>query len=408
MKKLTNSVSRRTVLKVGGVSAMVLAAPGLSRAQAPTVKIGLLQPMTGGFAGDGDLARIGAEYAIKEINDAGGIKSLGGAKLELLIGDSRSNAEAGAQATEQLKADGAAIVVGGFASGISMTATQAAARYELPFIIDCAVSDALMTRNLKNVFRFNPSFSMAADVALKNLVTINDASGKAAKTVAIVHEDGLLGSGLAKLMQARLPALGFEVVEAISHPTPARDMSNVVLRLRSLQPDLIIPSHYFNEFVLFARTLQQQRVKPKGGIYALFGGAASSYRFVKEFPEAAEGVMDVNHWGDPKNPTNDKLMQAVQAAGKFYAYNAPINYSVVKVAAQALEFAKSAESGAIIEALQKNEFDSGVMPYGKSKFDATGQNVNALPLNTQVHGGQIKVIYPDQFAQAKPKFPANG
>jgi branched-chain amino acid transport system substrate-binding protein len=408
MKTLTNSISRRTVLKAGGAMATVLATPGLVRAQAPTIKIGLLQPITGGFANDGDLARIGAEYAVKEINDAGGIKALNGAKLQLLIGDSRSNAEAGAQATEQLKADGAAIVVGGFASGIAMTATQAAARYELPFIIDCAVSDALMTRSLKNVFRFNPSFSMAADVALKNLVTINESAGKPAKTVAIVHEDGLLGSGLAKLMQARLPGLGFEVVETISHPTPARDMSNVVLRLRSLQPDLIIPSHYFNEFVLFARTLQQQRVKPKGGIYALFGGAASSYKFVSEFPEAAEGVMDVNHWGDPKNPINDKLMEAVKAAGKFYAYNTPINYSVIQVAAQALEMAKSAESGAIIEALAKNEFDSGVMPYGKSKFDATGQNINALPLNTQVQGGQIKVIYPGEYAQAKPKFPANG
>jgi branched-chain amino acid transport system substrate-binding protein len=406
MKTLINSVSRRTLLQAGGALAATLAAPGLVRAQAPTIKIGLLQPITGAFANDGDLAKIGAEYAIKEINDAGGIKALGGAKLELIVGDSRSNAEAGAQATEQLQADGAAIVVGGFASGIAMTATQAAARYEMPFVIDCAVSDALMTRNLKNVFRFNPSFSMAADVALKNLVLINDASGKAAKTVAIVHEDGLLGSGLAKLMQARLPELGFEVVETISHPTPARDMNNVVLRLRSLQPDLIIPSHYFNEFVLFARTLQQQRVKPKG-IYALFGGAASSYKFVSEFPEAAEGVMDVNHWGDPKNPTNDKLMAAVKAAGKFYAYNTPINYSVIQVAAQALEMAKSADRGAIIEALAKNEFDSGVMPYGKSKFDATGQNVNALPLNTQVQGGEIKVIYPDQFAQAKPKFPAN-
>ena len=65
MKKLTNSVSRRTVLKVGGVSAMVLAAPGLSRAQAPTVKIGLLQPMTGGFAGDGVLARYLPEHVSK-------------------------------------------------------------------------------------------------------------------------------------------------------------------------------------------------------------------------------------------------------------------------------------------------------------------------------------------------------
>jgi branched-chain amino acid transport system substrate-binding protein len=47
--------------------------------------------------------------------------------------------------------------------------------------------------------------------------------------------------------------------------------------------------------------MQQQRVRPKG-IYSVLGGAASSYKFVKEFPEAAQYIMDCNHWFDPKNP----------------------------------------------------------------------------------------------------------
>ncbi len=247
---------------------------------------------------------------------------------------------------------------------------------------------------------------MATDTALDNLVKLNDAAGKPAKTVALVHEDGLFGSGLATIMQNRLPELGFEIVETISHPTPARDMSNVALRLRSLQPDLIIPSHYYNEFVLFARTLQQQRVKPKG-IYAVFGGAASSYRFVSEFPEAAEGVMDCNHWGDPKDPKSAELKKVVEDQGKFYAYNTPTNYSLMLLFAQALEKAASTEKDAIIETLNTQEFESGVMPYGMSKFDETGQNTSALPLNTQVQGGEINVIYPEQYAQADPVFPAN-
>ncbi|RAI02972.1 ABC transporter substrate-binding protein [Acuticoccus sediminis] len=399
--------SRRTVLKSGVAAAAVLAAPGILRAQSPApVKVGLLQPISGAFALDGDLARIGAEQAVKEINEAGGIKALDGAPIELVVGDSRSNAEAGAQATEDLNAAGVAGVLGGFASGIALTATQAASRYNLPYIVDCAVSDTITQRGLKNTFRFNPNFSMATDTALKNLVKLNDDAGKPAKTVALVHEDGLFGSGLATIMKNRLPELGFEIIETISHPTPARDMSNVVLRLRSLRPDLVIPSMYYNEFVLLARTMQQQRVKPMG-VYAVFGGAASSYRFVNEFPEAAEGVMDCNHWGDPKNPKSAELKTIVEEQGKFYAYNTPINYSVVKVFAQALEKAGSTDKEAIIEALSTQEFESGVMPYGMSKFDETGQNTSALPLNTQVQGGDINVIYPEEFAQAAPVFPAN-
>jgi branched-chain amino acid transport system substrate-binding protein len=407
MRHSFKPVSRRAVLKGGAALTMMVATPGVLRAEPAPVKVGLLQPISGAFALDGDLAKIGAEYAVKEINDAGGIKALGGAKLELVIGDSRSNAEAGAQATEDLQGAGVSAVLGGFASGIALTATQAAARYGLPFVVDCAVADTITERGLKNTFRFNPNFSMATELALKNLVKLNNNAGKPAKTVAIVHEDGLFGSGLAKLMQEKLPPLGFEVLESIAHPTPARDMSNVVLRIRSLNPDLVVPSHYFNEFVLFARTLQQQRVRPKG-IYAVFGGAASSYRFVNEFPEAAQGVMDCNHWGDPKNPITTKLRDAVTAAGKFYAYNTPINYSLVHVFAQAVEKAGSADREKIIASLAGNEFDSGIMPYGKTKFNDKGQNTSALPLNTQVQGKDIKVIYPADYAEAKPVFPING
>ena len=101
--------------------------------------------------------------------------------------------------------------------------------------------------------------------------------------MVLVHEDQLFGSGLAKLMQSELPKRGFEILDTIAHPTPARDMSNIALRIRALNPDLVIPSSYYNEFVLLARTMQQQRIRPKG-IYAVLNGAASNYRFVKEFP----------------------------------------------------------------------------------------------------------------------------
>ena len=248
---------------------------------------------------------------------------------------------------------------------------------------------------------------MATEVALRNLIKLNEAAGNPAKTVALVHEDGLFGAGLASVMQEKLPGLGFEILETISHPTPARDMSNVVLRLRSLQPDLVIPSHYYNEFVLMARTMQQQRVRPMG-VYAVFGGAASSYQFVAEYPEAAEGVFDCNHWGDPSNPTDAELKAEVEAQGKHYAYNTPINYSVIKVLAEAIEKAGAADREAVTEQLKTAEFGAGVMPYGTTRFGADGQNQNALPLNTQVQDGKINVIYPDEFAQSEPVFPVNG
>ncbi|AWB07646.1 ABC transporter substrate-binding protein (plasmid) [Azospirillum humicireducens] len=401
-------ISRRTVLKAGAAAAafaaVPVAAPSILRAQTPVVKIGILQPVTGALAHDGDLGRLGAEIAINEINAAGGIKSLGGAKIEMVFGDARSTPEAGTQEVERMQAEGVSAIVGGFASPICLAASQAAARYDLPYLVDVGVSDQIMARGLANTFRFSPGFGKVTTVALDNLTAINEKAGKPARTVVLVHEDGLFGSGLAKLLQTELPKRGFEVLETIAHPTPARDMSNVALRIRSLNPDLVIPSNYYGEFVLLARTMQQQRIKPKG-IYAILGGAASNGRFVKEFPQAAQNVIDCNHWHDPKNPKALALRKAVEDQGKSFAYNVPLNYSNLLLLADAIERAGSADRRKIIEALNASSFAGHIMPYGPTKF-VNGQNEGATPINTQIQGSDIKVIHPEAFAEAKANFPA--
>jgi branched-chain amino acid transport system substrate-binding protein len=219
----------------------------------------------------------------------------------------------------------------------------------------------------------------------------------------IVHEDSAFGAGLAKLLNAQLPERGFQVLETISHPTPTRDFNNVALKIKAQNPDLVIPANYYNEYVLLARTMQQQRIRPKG-IYSVLGGAASSYKFVKEFPEAAQYIMDCNHWFDPKNPKALDLKKKVEAKGEFYTYEVYMNYSCMLLLADALERAASADRANIITALDNSTFAGHVMPYGPTKF-VNGQNQGATPVNTQVIEGDIQVILPPQFASAKAIFP---
>ena len=395
-------ISRRAALR-GAAAASLLAAPTVLRAQPASVKLGILQPVTGALAQDGELGRLGAQLAIDAINAAGGIKSLGGAKIEMVFADARSNPEAATQEVERLQAEGVAAIVGGFASPICLAASQAAARYNLPYIVDVGVADSIVDRGLANTFRFAPGFGMFTSVAISNLAKLNEAAGKPIKTVVLVHEDGLFGAGLAKLMNTELPKIGLQVLETISHPTPARDMANVALRIRALNPDLVIPSSYYNEFVLLARTMQQQRIRPKG-IYAVLNGAASNYRFVKEFPEAAANVMDCNHWYHPTNPLALSVKKQVEAAGKVMAYNVPLNYSCVGLVADAIEHAASVDHAKVIAALGASTFAGHIMPYNATKF-VGGQNQGASPVNLQVQGNDIKVIFPAAFADAKPVFP---
>jgi len=396
-------LSRRRFLQTSALGAAFLHAPAVLRAQGAAVKLGVLHPVSGALSYSGQQGRIGAVMAIEEVNAAGGIKTLGGAKIEAVLGDAQSTPEGGNAEVEKMNAAGVAAIVGGYASSICLSASQTAARYDLPYVVDVGVVDSIVTRGLKNTFRFGPGFGVIAKTALDNLVTLNDQAGKAAKTVMIVHEDSAFGSGLAKLLNAQLPERGFQILETIPHPTPTRDFNNVVLKIKAQNPDLVIPANYYNEYVLLARTMQQQRVRPKG-IYSVLGGAASSYKFVKEFPEAAQYIMDCNHWFDPKNPKAMALKTKVEAKGEFFTYEVYMNYSCVLLLADAIERAASADRARIITALESSTFAGHVMPYGPTKF-VNGQNQGAAPVNTQVLNNDIQVIFPAEFASAKAVFP---
>ena len=407
MSDQIDSFSRRKFLATTALGAVAatgtIVMPSGLRAQGAGVKLGVLHPVTGALSYSGQQGRLGAMLAIEEINAAGGIKALGGAKIEPVLGDAQSTPEGGNAEVEKMNSAGVAAIVGGYASSICLAVSQAAARYDLPYVVDVGVADNIVTRGLKNTFRFGPGFGVIAKTALDNLVAINNQAGKPAKTVMIVHEDLLFGSGLAKLLNAQLPQQGFQILETIPHPTPTRDFNNVALKIKAQNPDIVIPANYYNEYVLLARTMQQQHVRLKG-IYSVLGGAASSYKFVKEFPDAAKYIMDCNHWFDPLNPKALALKKKVEEKGQFYTYEVYMNYSCVLLVADAIGRAASADRAKVTAALESSTFAGHVMPYGPTKF-VNGQNQGAAPVNTQVLDNDIKVILPPAFANAKPVFP---
>ena len=237
---------------VGGTAAVAAIAgfPALVRAQNAPIKVGILHPVTGPLAPSGQQCRAGALMAIEAINAAGGIASLRGAKLEAVLADAQSKPDVGAAEVEKLHEAGVAAIVGPFASGIALATTQAAAKHNLPHVVDVGVVDQVVTRGLTNTFRFGPGISRIVDVAIDNLVTLNDQAGKPAKTVMIVHEESAFGTGMAKTLNERLPGKGFEILETISHANPTRDFGNIALKVKGRNPDILIPSNYYNEFVL--------------------------------------------------------------------------------------------------------------------------------------------------------------
>lgn len=404
----TGGIRRRDLLAIGATAAGVAVTgfPTVLRAQPAPVKIGLIHPVSGFIAFSGSQCRAGAQMAIDDINAAGGIKSLGGAKLEAVLADSQGKPDIGAAEVTKMVEAGVHGIVAGYSSAISLATSQEAAKTNTPHVVDVGVADQIVTRGLANTFRFSPGYGKIADFAVSNLDAINKAAGSPAKTAMIIHEESLFGTGTANLLTEKLPEKGIEVIEVIKHANPTRDFTNIVLRIKSRKPDLIIPANYYNEYVLLARTMRQQKVEAMG-IYSVLGGAASSIKFVKEFPEAANQIMDCNHWYNPKSALAVARRKAAEAKGLAYTYEVFLAYNAVAFLADAIERAGSTKKDAVNAALAASTWDKHGMPYGKTKM-VGGQNEGAQPVNTQVLGGNIEVIFPKEFASAKPVFPMKG
>src|ERR1041385_5158584 len=135
MSRPISAFSRRRFLQTSALGAAMLSAPAVLRAQSATVKIGVLHPVSGALSYSGQQGRLGATMAIDDVNASGGIKALGGAKFDPMLGDAQSTPDGGNAEVEKMNAASVCAVVGGYASAICLSASQTAARSRLPYLV---------------------------------------------------------------------------------------------------------------------------------------------------------------------------------------------------------------------------------------------------------------------------------
>src|ERR1700744_5850703 len=157
-------LSRRSTVGLGLAAAAL--ASGRARAQAPAeVKIAMLVPLSGPWARQGILEQMGARMAIDDINNAGGIKALGGAKLRLIEYDTGDSAEKAKDAAQRMIAQEPDLV-GGFGCWLStftLAATEVTERAELPWLT-LSYSDLITNRGFRYVVQSSPTADSQAEV----------------------------------------------------------------------------------------------------------------------------------------------------------------------------------------------------------------------------------------------------
>lgn len=413
-KRENQGISRRGFIKgaatVGAAAAVgAIGFPNILRGAAPPeIVIGHIHPLSGFLAFDGQEMRKAVMWGVQEINDAGGIKSLGGAKLKLIDADSEGKPEKAISEAERLDRAGVAAITGCYQSAVTIVATQTAEKLKVPFVIGVASAEDITKRGFKYTFRIQPTSSMFSRHTLEYMVELGKATGTKLETIAYLHENTQFGATLADFVEQFAAEYGFKVKQRVQYSVKAPDVSTEVGKIKAARADLVFASGYFGDGVRVARALSNMRVKAKG-IVGVAQGGFSHPKFVGELGDITEGIMDVNFQVDPHGPRTKKILAGFEAKyGTSMSPSMVYAYSPVAVIADAIERAKSSDREAIREALAKTKFSEHILPQGPIEFGPDGQNFNAKPLLMQILKGKVEVVWPKKYSTADFVFPRKG
>ena len=258
---IAGALTRRQAM-AGGTAALV-AAPFVIRsgfAQGAAVNIGVIQPLSGANAQFGINSRNGIEFVADEINAAGGIKALGGAKINLVVSDATSNAATASAAAQRLITQNElTAILGAYASSLTLAISEVTARADIPFLTQ-SFADEITGRGLESVFKVTATASVIGRAQVNYTFAIAEAAGSKIEKIAIMYEDTAYGIAQSRGLRRAAKDANIEVVMDEVYPLGITDATPLISRLRASGAQAVFPMSYLNDSLFIIRTLRQQRM----------------------------------------------------------------------------------------------------------------------------------------------------
>lgn len=404
-------------------AALSVALAGTASAQ-QTVKIGMVQPLSGNAASAGTHGKAAIETAVEIINSGKGglgnlplttnpgLKGLGNAKVEVIFADNQGSPAVGQnQALRLITEEKVVALAGAYQSGITLTASAIAEKYGIPFVNGESVAANLTERGFKWFFRTTP---IASDFAKIYLDFLKDTKSSGVKTdnIAIVHENTEYGTSVASVITSVFKENGLSIALDIPYAANTTDVQSQVLQLKDKKPDVVIMVSYTSDAILYAKTMQALDYKPP--VIIADNSGFSDPSFIKTAGKLTQGLFNRSSFaiGAPGTPTfliNE--MYKKKSGGDDMDDTAARQMQGFFVLVDAIDRAGSTEPAKIQAALKATDLkpDQLIMGYKGVKFDDKGQNILAAGLVIQLQDGENYVpVWPQQLAKTPPVFPYKG
>lgn len=404
--------TRRTVLKAGVVAGAAFV-PRFAKA-ATEIPIGVVVGLTGAGADYGRDALRAFQLVADRVNRSGGIKSLGGATIKLLVADHQTDLRISSSETERLiTRENVLGILGWAASGPARVGSEVSERYMVPSI-DTSVDYKLTERGLKYFYRAAINTRQTCERGVAFVEEMEKTRGAAVKRVAIVHEDLAYGTGAGDLFKAAIERVGrWQLVDRVAYTaSKLTEASGIVNKLKAQNVDVVFQASYPADGILIQRAMKQLRLNLVANVHP--AGAPPNLQYVGNLKDDANYVICALGW----TPTMaDKLPADAKATVEEYIKRHKVDvqdqtgYSLSAAAAMvaALSQIKSLDRAALWQAIDKIDVTFGqdpnvIIPFGV-KWDDKHDNAKAQPAVTQILGQKLVVVSPKELASQAPVVP---
>lgn len=365
-------------LRLTAAVAVALAAQ-LASAQEP-VRIGVVQPLTGPVAYDGNIYVNTVKMLVDDINGKGGIL---GRKIDLKVEDGACNPAQSVNAAEKLvERDKVVALLGAFCSTSTAAVMEVAKKYKVPLITGISTAAQLTEQGNPYFFRAVATTPMLGNAFGKEL----PAAVKAKRFAFLVINDDWGHSMVASYPKSIEQGGGQIVGTEYFQPSELQFLS-IITKVKSVNPDAIILAANTQH----AAALSKQ-IRELGITAPLIGeGSWTSDSYFKLAGPAAEGVYGlVEYVYTIKNPVNDAFVKEFHAKLSDYPTKfAGAAHNALNIVVAAIKRAGAADPEKIRAALEKTDYTGLV---GNIKFDDKHQAYGQTVYLAHVHNGVPEVV----------------
>jgi len=372
------------------------------------IKIGAVMPLTGKESKIGGAYKVATEYAVKEVNDAGGLQvGKKKMKVELLLLDDTTDPSKSAQLVEQLinqnKVDA---IIGGYASHLVQAQSVVPERYHVPYVTGGAGASAIYGRS-KWVFGVLSPVEKLAETQMDFLSDLQ--KSKKLKTplkIVLLKENTEHGRDFEKGVKdyAKAHPKQFSVILDESFELNAADFHPLLSRVENARGDVFMCDAHLEDYIAMHRTYTQMGLRHDMVTYGARGaddaarkalGPATDYVFASGWWSALLPYPQVKAF-------NEKWQKAVGSAPQWYHAAA---YETARSLFTAIRNAGSLNKEAVRNALAKVDLKDSILPGGELKFSPTGEAVLPFVVTQNKPGGKLDLVWPRAAKTGDPVAP---